>query len=82
MRVEERLRLLVLQDDGVEIANFYNRRIESALRRFASQGSVNVPSEFIVMGESMSVCWNAGDMKSSPVPVFVRTAKCTQNQKR
>lgn len=31
---------------------------------------------------SMRVAWKAGDMKSSPVPLFVRMAKCTQNQKR
>lgn len=83
VRVEERLRALVLENDRVIVVDFCTSDLISQLGTETQWGrDADEPSALRVRGLSERVCWNAGLIKSSPVPLLVRTAKCTQNQKR
>lgn len=75
MRVQENLRLSVSECNGVKVANFcrwQEWKSDQTLKPVPSTSSLVwmsfIPSASTVRGLPIRVSWNAGLMKSSPVP--------------
>lgn len=63
VRVQELLRIFVLDRDGVEVSNLCKRQLISPKKKLA-----DTPCEFSSISLPCSVSWKAGDMKVSPGP--------------
>ena len=70
----------MLDRDGVKVANFCERRSINSIHMKTTEPYA--PWLFINSSLPIKVSWNAGDMKVSPVPEWVRIAKWIQKKKR
>lgn len=79
VRVQQVLGAHVLDRNRVKVTNFCRRKsINSPVRT----AELNAPWLFINSSLPIKVSWNAGDMKVSPGPEWVRIVKWIQKKKR